>query len=124
MYSVLDASMLGLNHPLSVLAPLCAKYGISGLRVPDAALESEAAAGEAAGILKDNGLQWGLLPMPADFYASNLSDEDFDKALVELSRRAKLAKFSAHGTPTTTSGRPARCRLMRRLTGTFPEFPA
>ena len=48
MYSVLDASMLGLNHPLSVLAPLCAKYGISGLRVPDAALESEAAAGEAA----------------------------------------------------------------------------
>ena len=47
MYSVLDASMLGLNHPLSVLAPLCAKYGISGLRVPDAALESEAAAGEA-----------------------------------------------------------------------------
>lgn len=92
MYSVLDASMLGLNHPLSVLAPLCAKYGISGLRVPDAALESEAAAGEAAGILKDNGLQWGLLPMPADFYASNLSDEDFDKALVELSRRAKLAE--------------------------------
>ena len=78
MYSVLDASMLGLNHPLSVLAPLCAKYGISGLRVPDCALESEAAAGEAAGILKDNGLQWGLLPMPADFYASNLSDEDFD----------------------------------------------
>lgn len=30
--------------------------------------------------------------MPADFYASNLSDEDFDKALVELSRRAKLAE--------------------------------
>ena len=36
MYTVLDASMLGIPRSLSELAPLCAARGIAGLSAPAA----------------------------------------------------------------------------------------
>ena len=41
--------------------------------------------------LNDLGLGWGLLPLPADFYHWDLTDEAFDGALEVLKRRAEIA---------------------------------
>ena len=55
-------------------------------------LEDERAAQEAAARLADNGLTWGLMPMPADFYHWELDDDAFDAALRTLARQAKIAE--------------------------------
>ena len=92
MIRTLDASMLNLPHSIAELAPLAAKYGIQALSAPPSVLDDPAAGKEAAAIMKDNGLQWGLLPMTADFYFWDLSDEAFEEALQALAMRAKAAE--------------------------------
>lgn len=92
MIRTLDASMLNLPHGIAELAPLCAQHGIQALSAPRALLEDERAAAEAAAILADNGLVWGLMPMPADFYHWDLDDAAFDEALRTLARQAKAAE--------------------------------
>lgn len=92
MIRTLDASMLNLPHAIAELAPLCAQHGIQALSVTRALLEDERAADDAAAILADNGLTWGLMPMPADFYHWELDDTAFDEALRTLARQAKAAE--------------------------------
>ena len=92
MFEVLAASMLGLDWSLEELAPLCAKHGVPGLSAPAAVLDDASAAREAAAVMRDNGLIWGLMPMTADFYAWDLEDEAFEEALRHLERRAKTAE--------------------------------
>lgn len=91
MFKTLDTSMLNVRHDIRTLAPFCAKYGIQALSA-HGVLDSEADALEAHAILKDNGLTWGLLPMPADFYHWELDDSAFAAALEELERRAAIAE--------------------------------
>lgn len=92
MLRTLDPSMLGLNHPLRELAPLAAKYGFQAVSAPQDVLTDRAAAREAAAVMADNGLAWGLMPMPADFYHWELDDADFEKALELLRRQADAAR--------------------------------
>ena len=92
MIRTLDASMLNLPHAIAELAPLCAQHGIQALSATRALLEDERAAQEASAILADNGLTWGLMPMPADFYHWELDDAAFDEALRTLARQAKAAE--------------------------------
>jgi len=92
MIKNLDASMLNLPYGIAELAPLCRKYGIQALRVPEPVLEDDAAAREAAAVMADNGLVWGLLPMPIDFYHWDVSDEAFAQGLKTLAARAEAAE--------------------------------
>ena len=92
MYTVLDASMLGIPRSLAELAPLCAARGIAGLSAPAAILDDPRAGAEAAAMMRDLGLQWGLMPMTADFYAWDLGDDAFEAALRALETRACAAE--------------------------------
>ena len=92
MIRTLDASMLGIPHSLPELAPLAAAHGIQALSAPGSIFEDERACAEAAAVMKDNGLQWGLLPMTADFYHWGLDDAAFDEALEKLRRRAEIGR--------------------------------
>ena len=92
MYTVLDASMLGIPRSLAELAALCAARGIAGLSAPAAILDDPRAGAEAAAMMRDLGLQWGLMPMTADFYAWDLEDDAFEAALRALEARACAAE--------------------------------
>lgn len=92
MIKTLDSSMLNLPCSIRELAPLCRQYGIQALSAVREILEDEKAAEEAAAVMKDNGLVWGLMPMPADFYHWDLDDERFDQALRTLARQAAAAE--------------------------------
>ncbi|MBQ1986385.1 MAG: hypothetical protein II230_08790 [Clostridia bacterium] len=92
MIKSLETSMLNIGHDIRTLAPLCAKYGIEAIGTPQIVFDDEKAAAESAAVMKDNGLKWGLLPMPADFYFWELTDEAFETALKELERRAVIAE--------------------------------
>lgn len=91
MIKTLDTSMLNVRHDIRTLAPLCAEHGIQALSA-HGVLENKADALEAHAILKENGLTWGLMPMPADFYHWDLDDTAFEAALKELGRRAAIAE--------------------------------
>ena len=84
--------MLNISHPISVLAPIAAKCGIQAISAPASIFENEKNAAETASLMKDNGLGWGLLPMPADFYHWDLDDAAFERGLAELRRRAAIAE--------------------------------
>ena len=92
MIRTLDASMLNLPYSIPELAPLAAAHGIEGLSAPAEVLEDERAGAEAAAVMKDLGLKWGLMPMTADFYHWGLDDAAFDEALERLRRRAEKAR--------------------------------
>ncbi len=92
MIRTLDASMLNLPHSLRELAPLCRQYGIQAISATGEILDNEKAAAEAAAVMQENGLLWGLMPMPADFYHWELDDEQFEQALKVLERRAVIAE--------------------------------
>ena len=92
MIRTLDASMLNLPYSIRELAPLCAQHGIQALSATRELLEKKAAAKEAAAVLKDNGLVWGLMPMPADFYHWDLDEAGFAQALKTLARHAAAAE--------------------------------
>ena len=92
MIRTLDASMLNLPYSIAELAPLAAKHGIQALSIPPAVIDDPAAAKEAAAIMQDNGLKWGLMPMTADFYFWDLTDDAFDEALKALAKRAAAAE--------------------------------
>ena len=84
--------MLNIPHDIRVLAPLCKEYGIEAIGASAVIFSDEKAAAEIAAVMADNGLQWGLLPMPADFYFWDLSDDTFESALKELEHRAVIAE--------------------------------
>ena len=92
MLKTLDTSMLGLGHPIEELAPAAAKYGFQAISAPASVLEDRAAGREASAVLLDNGLSWGLMPMPADFYHWELEDSAFKGALETLRRWADAAR--------------------------------
>lgn len=92
MIKSLETSMLGISHDPRELAPHCAKYGIEAIGAPAALFQDEKLAAETAAVMQENGLQWGLLPMPADFYYWDLTDEAFDAGIAELERRAVIGE--------------------------------
>lgn len=92
MIKTLDTSMLNLPYDLRELAPLCRQFGIPALSATRAVLEDERTARETAAVLRDNGLIWGLMPMPADFYSWELDDDAFNAALKTLERHAATAE--------------------------------
>ncbi len=92
MIRTLEAGMLNLAQGLKELAPLCAAAGIQALSPSRAMLEDEAQGREAKAILDDNGLTWGLMPMPADFYHWDLDDAAFENALKTLAKQAEAAE--------------------------------
>lgn len=92
MIRTLEMSMLNIAHPINELAPLAARYGIQALGITPELLENEAVAKKANTVIRDHGLQWGLLPLTADFYFWDLTDEAFDDALNRLAQRAAIAE--------------------------------
>ena len=92
MLKTLDPSMLGLGQPIEELAPAAAKYGFQAISASASVLEDRAAGREASAVLLDNGLSWGLMPMPADFYHWELEDSAFKGALETLRRWADAAR--------------------------------
>lgn len=92
MIKTLDASMLNLSAPIEQLAPAAAQYGLEAISVPGEFFTDGQRAQQLTELVHGCGLQWGLLPMPADFYHWDLDDEAYEKALAELIRRAKLAE--------------------------------
>lgn len=92
MIKSLETSMLNIPHDIRVLAPLCREHGIQAIGAPGILFENASAAKEITAVMADNGLKWGLLPMPADFYFWELSDDAFETALKELERRAVIAE--------------------------------
>ena len=91
MIRTLDTSMLNIPHSYRELAPLAAKYGMQAISIPHTLFDDPQNAAEETKWLHDLGLGWGLLPLPADFYHWDLTDEAFDGALEVLRRRAEIA---------------------------------
>lgn len=92
MIRTLDASMLNISHSVKELIPLAARHGLQAISAPSSAFENRTVAEEHTALLRDHGLLWGLMPMPADFYHWDLDDAAFDRALTELARRAEIAE--------------------------------
>lgn len=84
MYTVFDANHFGVTATFEEIVPLLRKYGITGIQVPTPFLLDPEKGAEAAKLLRDNGLRWSLLPTPSDFYAEDVTDDAFDKALETL----------------------------------------
>lgn len=92
MIKSLEASMLNLPYSVEVLAPLCAQHGIEAIGCTRDILGDEKRAAEVGAMVKDLGLKWGLMPMPADFYHWDLDEEAFEQALVTLAKEAAVAE--------------------------------
>ena len=92
MIQTLDASMLGITAPVEEILKIAGNYGFQAVSPGTALLEDEARLAKADELRKETGLSWGLLPMPADFYYWDLSDEDFAKGLEKLRRYAELGQ--------------------------------
>lgn len=91
MIRTLDTSMLNIPHSYRELAPLAKKHGMEAISIPASLFDDPQNAAEETKWLHDLGLGWGLLPLPADFYHWDLTDEAFDSALEVLRRRAEIA---------------------------------
>lgn len=91
MLRILDVDALRIQGPLEQLVPLAAKHGFGGISVPREILQDARKAEEAAAIVHDHGLQWGLLPTPADFFSATVTDAAFAEALGVLARWAEIA---------------------------------
>ena len=92
MIRTLDISMLGISCPVTDLIPLAAEAGFRAVSVPPAVFSDPELANRADALRKEYGIQWGLLPMPADFYHWDLDDPSFESKLEELRRCAELAE--------------------------------
>ncbi|MBR5871428.1 MAG: sugar phosphate isomerase/epimerase [Clostridia bacterium] len=90
MIRTLDTSMLNIPYSYRELAPLAAGHGMQAISIPHTLLDDPMAAAEETKWLNEMGLGWGLLPLPADFYHWDLTDEAFDDALEVLRRRAEI----------------------------------
>lgn len=92
MIRTLDMSMLNISHDVYTMAPLAAAQGFEAISIAPALLKDEQTAREATRFIRDHGLTWGLLPMTADYYFWDVTDDAFDDALKALARRAKIAE--------------------------------
>lgn len=92
MIRTLDLSMLNIPYPVREIAPLAARHGIEAISATADLFDDAALARETDALMKDNGLKWGLLPMTADYYYWDLTDEAFDDALKRLAQRAAVAE--------------------------------
>lgn len=92
MIKTLDASMLGIQHPVEALIGPAAAAGFQAISPGMDLLNDPDRLAKADQMRQEAGLSWGLLPMPADFYFWELSDEDFEKGLEKLRRFAELGK--------------------------------
>ncbi len=81
MYKTLDINLLRIPGSLNELVPLAAQHGFGGISVPRAILEDPRQAVEAGALVRDHGLQWGLLHTPVDFFAPDVTDDAFEEAL-------------------------------------------
>ncbi len=92
MIRTLDTSMLNIPHSYRELAPLAKNCGIQALSIPASLFDDPAKAAEETKWLNDQGLRWGLLPLPADFYHWDLTNDAFDHAVEILKYRAEIAE--------------------------------
>ena len=92
MKRVYDRGQAGRKESIQEAAPLLVKYGYQAVNVPEALLEDPALLLETDKCIKSLGLTWGMTPTPADSYAENLSDADFEKSLEKLKRWAELSE--------------------------------
>lgn len=86
MYSVFDAgdNFYRVKKSIEELVPLVKKHGIEGINPSIEILEDRQRARYVMNIVRDNGLQWGLLPTPADMLSPSTNEEMFDEALKKL----------------------------------------
>ncbi len=92
MYTLFDPNQNGVKGTLQEIVPLLVKHGIDGIAIPKGLLDDPAAALDAGKYLRDHGIRWGLMSMPADFYAEDLSDDAFDAAIEKLKNWAGVAE--------------------------------
>ncbi len=84
MYHVLDTNLLSIPGSLADLAPLAHKYGFEGISLPREVLLDPARADEAATIVAEHGLRWGLLQTPVDFFSDDVEGEVLEEGLKTL----------------------------------------
>lgn len=92
MYTVFEASFYRVRESVSFLAPLVARHGMGGINVPLEILDDARRAREAARVVADQGLRWGMLPTPADLLSAETDDDAFDEALRVLDGWAAVAE--------------------------------
>lgn len=92
MYLTFDAAMLGIRGDFATTARLAAKAGFKGIQVTAEWMNQPGKLHEAGGIVRDLGLQWGLMPTPADFFDPELDEARFEKALETLKQWADTAR--------------------------------
>lgn len=92
MYQVLDVRLLKIPGTVEELAPLAREYGFDGLDVPEAILGDEKKAESAQAAMMENGLKWGLLPTPVDFFDETIDEKKFEEALEIQKRWAQLGE--------------------------------
>ena len=90
MYKTLDANLLRIQGSFDELVRLAAKHGFQGISVPREILEDARRAEEAGAVVRDHGLQWGLLHTPVDFFAPDVTDAAFEEALDIQARWAEI----------------------------------
>jgi sugar phosphate isomerase/epimerase len=94
MYTLFDASdaFYRVKKSVQELSPLVRKHGIQGINPPAVLLEDSKKAREAAKCVYDNGLKWGLLPTPVDFFVPDTTDQMFDEGLEKLKIWARVGE--------------------------------
>jgi sugar phosphate isomerase/epimerase len=90
VYSLFDASenFYGIKRSVEELVPLLKENGIVGINPPAEMLEDPGKAMNTAAFVYDNGMKWGLLPTPVDFFSPHIDDRRFEEALEKLKKWA------------------------------------
>ena len=74
MRKIYDAGQVGRSETVFEYAPYCEKYGVTAINLTPRELASPEVFHEADKCIRAHGLTWGMLPMPMDAYAEDLSD--------------------------------------------------
>jgi sugar phosphate isomerase/epimerase len=97
MYKVLDVNLLRIPGSLRELAPLAKKHGLDGISVPKEILMDPGKAEDAAAIVRDHGLSWGLLHTPVDFFTDGVEGTALEEALQTQEQWASIGeKLGVH----------------------------
>lgn len=93
MYKTFDSILSRVNAPVSEQAPLLKKYGMEGIGMTFAMMESASKAREADKIVKEHGLKWNSLHPPIDFLSEEKTDGEIDEGLEILKRWAEIGEM-------------------------------
>lgn len=126
MYLTFDAAMLGIQGDFATNARLAAGTGFQGIQISAGTMNQPDTLREAARVVSDLGLEWGLMPTPADFFDPDLDEASFESALETLKHWAETARsvgmrraynhiWPSHTTPSFEAAFDWHVRRLRRI---------